>query len=722
MATQNFIRSNTFTSSGGTLLAPYDNVHKFAAIVLDDVERVVIGDSSLDASVTANEISSSRYGIVSRKSNLEVFNSDFTSLDGFSEAWPANFQISNNELKSRSIGIYSLSAFDYNDRKLWIGERNIQGGVGTRVDFRNMNFGVWSDYEMNIEVHYSDFGEGDEDLINGMNSIRIIQPGGKYLAISKDNHFSNYILGLRIFQPTSETSIDIGENIFYKSFPGNTNFVGTGVFIHNWGLTEPALFSIYDNTFGTSVGPDMLSPRIGIRVANIVNSLIIEDNNFNYDFSDVPTDFNTGIWLTNCAKAKLNRNRFENVSSPTNIEDFEQALSGIRIQNSMFTCLDNNTYTYMGQPMRFFGNSVVQSLYNNTMDHFSQGIFLDEAEIGQNIPSWNVANAAGYIDFVNDWRQAPQPDITRRIAGRKIFQLAIDWWHTASGQTDDRYPGGNSSLINAIPISSGVTIFNTSLCIVEDTGEPTVDLTARNANFGGVAADTFRYEVNYANARYEGSLELFMLLKKYPSLLDFNDSSDVSFQDFYEARLNSNFNKVDNVLNYLQESDYGMAGFVLSSISDTCHWETNFKTVIGKYISHITGEKIFDSSDSAYLDSIALLSVYQFGLPVLLARNILDYEIYDTPSGGSRFLQATYKKELPGTLQLIPNPTGNKVQLIVPEKEVILDIVIYDHTGKAVFRGEGNKLLDVHGLSVGIYLVSVKTDVALRQQKLMVVR
>ncbi len=719
---KNYIHSNTFTSSGNTLLAPYNNVHKFAAIVLDDVERVVIGDSSLNTSVSANEISSSRYGVVSHNSSVELFKSNFNDLNGYSEVWPLPFSTPVNELKSRSIGIYALGVFDYNDRHLWVGERTVQNGSVSRNDFRNLDFGIWSDYEMNIEVHHTDFGEGDQDVINGMNAIRIMQPGGKYIAITKDNHFSNYILGLRMFQPTSQTSIDIGENIFYKGFPGNTNFVGTGVFIHNWGLTEPALFAIHDNTFGTSVGQDMLSPRIGIRVANIVNSLIIEDNNFNYNFSDVPADFNTGIWLTNCAKAKVKSNRLENVGSPTNIEDFEQALSGIRIQNSMFTCLDNQTFTFIGQPMRFFGNSVVQSLYNNTMDHFSQGIFLDVAEIGQNIPSVNVANGSGYVDFVNDWIQNSGADFTRRIAGQRKIPGVIDWWHTASGQTDDRFPGGGAALIRERQIPFNTSIFNTSLCIVEDTGEPPVDLTARNANFGGVAADTFRYEANYANARYEGSLELFMLLKKYPSLLDFDDSSDVSFQDFYEARLNSNFNKVVDVMDFLQESDYEMANYVLSSITDTCDWETNFKTVMGRYINHMTGEKIFTGRDSVLLDSIAQLNAYAFGLPVLLARNILDLEIYDTPSGGSRIFQATSTKQLPGTLQLIPNPTGNKVRILIPEQEVILDIVVYDHTGRVVFTGEGNTLLDVHGLSIGVYLVSVKTDVALRQQKLMVVR
>ena len=90
------LRSNTFTSSGGYLLAPYNTVHKFAAIVLDDVERSripyycvryagVIGDSSLDGSLTANVFENSNFGIKSNKSSFELYNNFFrniTMLDG----------------------------------------------------------------------------------------------------------------------------------------------------------------------------------------------------------------------------------------------------------------------------------------------------------------------------------------------------------------------------------------------------------------------------------------------------------------------------------------------------------------------------------------------------------------------------------------------------------------------------------------------------------------
>ena len=72
-----YIRSCTFTSSGNTLLSPYSTVHKFAGIVLNDAERVVIGDSSLSVLVDENIFEKSRFGIFSNKSSFEVFNNSF---------------------------------------------------------------------------------------------------------------------------------------------------------------------------------------------------------------------------------------------------------------------------------------------------------------------------------------------------------------------------------------------------------------------------------------------------------------------------------------------------------------------------------------------------------------------------------------------------------------------------------------------------------------------
>ncbi len=716
-----FLRSNTFTSSGGYLLAPYNTVHKFAAIVLDDVERVVVGDS---ATVLPNVLSGSRYGIVAKKSGVEVFNTTFNDFTSYDESWSPIFPNPLPELRRSSVCIYNLSDFDFNDRHLRVGEREEETNI-THNTFKNADFGIWSDKESNVEVHYSDFGGGDLDEIVGMNCIRINYPGNKSVDVSRENTFSSYRFGVRIWTPLAGTSINVSENDFFNGFSVNNQFTGTGIFINDWGGVQPLSVSIHDNTFGlmsTDPTPTLLFPRIGIRLANIFNTVSVEDNNFSFDFTGVPDDVNTGIWLMNCPKAKIAGNSIENISSPGNIEDFNQQLVGLNIQNSMLTCIDDQQLTYLGQPMRFFGNSNVQSLYNNSMDHFSNGVFLDRAEIGQIIPGVNTAGGSTYVDWVNTWIQPGGADVNRRIAGTKIFPFPIDWWHSASGNTDSDFPGGDASLVNKIPIPSNSTIFQGSLCPVENVDEPPFDLTARNANFGAVAADTARYEEYYNHSRYEASLELFRLLKKYPSMMDFDDDTDTSFQYFYEGYANTNIEKVGEVMDFVQEARYSEALDIVSSLSDTCYWETNFKSVMTRYLQYITGEATFTGSDSLLLDSIAHLNLYAFGLPVQLARNILDLEIYDIPEGESRIAQPVKLKRDTGPLVLIPNPAKQNVHLVVPADEKIEQVLVFDSTGRLVGQETEVNVIDITALLNSIYQVQVNTDVKSRQGKLVILK
>ena len=215
---------------------------------------------------------------------------------------------------------------------------------------------------------------------------------------------------------------------------------------------------------------------------------------------------------------------------------------------------------------------------------------------------------------------------------------------------------------------------------------------------------------------------MFATIKRNPEILDFNDSSDIAFQAFYEYYSGSNLEKAVDVMDYFLLGSYVEAGTILSTISDTLNWEINFKGVMGKCINMLSGEKVFDESDSLYLDSIANLNVYEGGLPVLMARNALKLEIYDAQGGGSRLANFANQKASPGKLKLVPNPAADEVSIILLEDEQLNSVKVFDKLGSIVLSDFNKNKLSIGSLTSGVYMVEANTSSGIKVEKLVVIR
>ena len=64
-------------------------------------------------------------------------------------------------------------------------------------------------------------------------------------------------------------------------------------------------------------------------------------------------------------------------------------LTGIRFENSSNSCIEISTLENLGFGMRFEGTSIVQSLFQNTITNFDEGIHLEDADIGATVGSEN---------------------------------------------------------------------------------------------------------------------------------------------------------------------------------------------------------------------------------------------------------------------------------------------------------------------------------------------
>lgn len=437
-------------------------------------------------------------------------------------------------LQAYSVGIYHLSAFDFNDRKLTVGESFDNDGVtDTRNRFFNINYQLWSKNESNIEIHYSDFGlnDGDAHSTLGSNCILIEYPGDKVVNISNDNQFDHYLQGTAIYEPAQKTEIRVLNNKFYGGVPlTGGGFAGTGVVVSHLTGVRPEFAKVMGNEF-MDAEPYPGFPRIGIRAANIAG-VEIDDNLIQFDFTDPPGFNYSGIWTTNCYAAKIRSNTINNIATPNDISLFDDLLVGVRVENCHLTCIESQELTNLGMGMHFTGNSMVGSLFNNTMENFDEGIHLANAEIGavQGGP-WVFGT---FNDLLNEWIQPNGASVADRIKGVSLFNI-IEWWHSAANTTDPKFPGSPVGLVQANSFPSNITLYSVSQCSEEVENDPPMDLTARNANFGAVAADTARYDPDYwETSKYQSELVLFATLKKNPELLDFNDSSDIAFQAFYQ--------------------------------------------------------------------------------------------------------------------------------------------------------------------------------------------
>ena len=703
----NFIRSNTFTSSGGTLLSPYNNVHKFAAIVLNDVERLVIGDSSLDASVTANEISSSRYGIVSIKSSLETFNNRINDLLTFFEDWPAELPPATSFLKANSVGIYFHSLFDNNDRKLLIGERFDNSGVtDTRNVFTNMGYNVWTENETNAEVHFSDFGNGDEDAVSGTNCILINNPGSKTIEVSEGNNFTNFLNGIRINEPSQNSEISISSNNFFSGLPLNGGgFAGTGIMIsHVSGITPKKMF-ISENVIGGTLESAFGFPRIGIRMANI-NGLEIEENQIQFSLSNTPGFHYSGVWIENCRGAKIRNNRILNIDPPNQLYLMDDLLVGLRVDHSHAACIEENNLEALGQGMRFTGNSIVYSLFKNVMSDFDQGIWLNTADIGS-------SQGSGASTFQNDldnmWFRSNGPSADR-IQGLTMNGVPINWFTRSTSPTDARYPDGDLFVVNPIQIVSNAP--SHSQCPVEDSDDPPYSNNERNAWFGAVTGDSARYDENYYHQfKYVSESVLFSELKRYPTLLDMNDSSDASFQDFFEARLNSNYALVDSIVDLVKSDLLNDALQITEEIYDTNDIEFCVKSVFLLYLNSRISGIDFTSQDTTLLDSIAELNAIINGPGVLMARIILNKEKYDYFSSGSRIISPT-KRETPRVLdiRLYPNPAQDILFISPSQISDDYTITVTDLTGRELLRKTNHLEIATSTLNTGSYLLIYEAE------------
>ncbi len=452
---------------------------------------------------------------------------------------------------------------------------------------------------------------------------------------------------------------------------------------------------------GGTLNSSFLFPRIGIRAAKIYGIKIQDDNQISFNFSSTPPGYYSGIWLQDCNGAKVLGNKVINTNPPSQLYQLNDQLVGLRIDESHGTCIEWNNLEGLGQGMRFYGNSLVYSLFTNSTHGFDQGVFLNSANIGSS-QGWGGVNIKN--DLNNSWDRSIGAT-SDRIQGQTLNGVPINWYTRSTGPTDPRYPDGDPSVVNPFPIIS--TAPSHSQCPIEFSDVPPYDHTARNAWFGSITGDSARYdEYYYKQFKYVSESVLFSELKRYPALLAMDDSADASFQDFYEDRLNSNYALFDSLIVLINNDLHADALQLVEAINDTNDIEFCLKSVFQIYLNSRINGVDFSSQDTTLLDSIAELNAITTGPGVLMARILLNKEIYDYLSSGSRIFSPTKKKQTNVLdLHIYPNPTRSLLFVRPNLISEYFSITIADITGRMLLKKTDQFQIETSPLNSGSYFL-----------------
>ncbi|MBK9400468.1 MAG: T9SS type A sorting domain-containing protein [Bacteroidetes bacterium] len=683
------IHSNTYSSSGNLLMAPYDNVHKFAAIRLNDVERFVLGDST--SATLRNEISKSMFGVQFYNSGFECYNTGFDDINIY-EGW-----------SSRGIAGSAIFGSQFNsgaDRNILIGATLATST--TKNVFRNSENGIYIKGDATLKVFNNLFGDDDVDFrIRGL-GINAIENRSKQIYITRSNVFDNYNVGARVFDIGAEVICHIGENVFNNAALINTtSFEGTAIHVSNplaWRIPAQETFlninprvRIFNNIIGSN--SQVEQARIGI-FSSLIWKPAIEENEINFH-RDNQTVFpnGIGIWMQGCALATIRSNSIQQVGTQHPLMD---NLIGILSDNNIVPCISSHdqaggrAFKDLGYGVQFRGNHGWASFSLNEFDNCESGVLFDLGWIG------TQGNANRTDD--NRWID----NSTARVDGITSFPGTFAPWYFDPLLDDEFEPNGSAvSTINSTSIDDPI------LCPLLQTA------AARNQSYGYVIGDSARYDESYAQAfTYNGKISTYKALRLDTTMLVLDDNADDSFVEFYQEFNQSNVQHFDNVTYYAQNGDYALALETLSAIDDTNSQESALKSVHYIYSNRKYSAIVYTSTDTTYLDSVALCNSLITGDASFMSRNILFKEVHDAPlESNLRMMNPTLDKADNSLNYFIyPNPTRQTCTIINNNQLFNGWVMICDIQNRILSQFYSNGTFDVDRLNDGTYFIHLQRE------------
>ncbi|MCO6500738.1 MAG: T9SS type A sorting domain-containing protein [Vicingus serpentipes] len=683
------------TSPGNTLKVPRSNQRTSVGVEITDVANIQMGDPAFGS----NSFDNMDFGITNVRSNLSVFNNNFTNI-----ITPPNSACPTPPTPCILPGIAIWSSGDVNNA------HTIDVGDGTALatnTFNNCTEGVRVEDRTTVNILNNSFIDvrngifitncieqpitvNDNTLNNFSNAILCFDNRTGNIEIDNNNLIGNPTVALTL-------GIAVQEVIFYSNLSSGDEIRITNNTIDNirtgiWATTiADDLLLVEGNTI-TNIKDIGISafPSYGIRVENCVNSEIVENN----------------IWPVIAATAAAT-----------------DRVRGVDVTLSGNTLMNNNTITEFGSGIIMRGVNINSSIRCNVLDQCQRGFFLETATIGTQGSSTNPSD--------NQWFGTAQFDIVSNSLG-----IDPDWFIRGDA-------GGSVPAVNFNP-----TLDPTDAVLLQTpvTGAPF------NCNAAGQCSSPSNC-LQQALLLFVNNQVVFPTLQEEnmqfakefaysammanDSIMNMGTPEDTAIlQHFFDSVKTTAIGQLVTVGQLLCNSDYAQAHGLNASIVPNNLMESNQQSCNAIYCLWAAGNELTTAQFNE-VEGIAAQCPLLGGKAVFAARTMLQllsdstYE-YDDSNCGTASSQgssesskkgekvqeeielgnSTFSKEAKFTLY--PNPTNGNMfleySLGVAEKGVLQ---IVDVTGKLqesfpLTSGANNMLkLNLVDYENGIYLYKV---------------
>lgn len=312
--------------------------------------------------------------------------------------------------------------------------------------------------------------------------------GKMNLEIKSINSFYDYKYGIWLTNSKPYKSFLINNNDFFNfdaNITSTANYEGTAITVLQPFLTIVPGAEISENNIGRYntdlTVPAQTQPRNGI-VVSLMKNIKVAENAVKFKINTATPAFNYhGIWLQQCAYARVYNNEVTNTVSnfPAGVR---AALIGIDMNDCNNTCIEGSEISKMGIGIRFIGNSNVQSLYANEINYYDTAYYLVNAFIGT-----SVGRGSPPIIMNNIWTR-PGFSGTYLTSGRVDGSVqgggVIDWYYQSS--TNGEYtPTGPIVVQNLLSTYTAKSLCPPSTRYI-DFDDPPYTSNLRNADYGPV--------------------------------------------------------------------------------------------------------------------------------------------------------------------------------------------------------------------------------------------
>ncbi len=531
-----------------------------------------------------------------------------------------------------------------------------------------------------------------------------------YATTIMNNEFNDVNLGINVDNIIG-SDLTINDNTFNNptyNFDPNPSTVlfynhRTAIKVQN-PIAAPAIKAeIYGN--------NITNFRIGIHTLNTpeinigtdVAGTLIAGNTIEFDKTTFPlTNYYEGIWLQNCAGAKVANN---SVFNSTENEDLN--FRGLDIETSADCFLNCNDIDKIGVAINIYDDCGVTKLRSNTMSNFFTGVWLN----GPNGASIDIdqGDAATQDSWGNEWNWQAAPSL--KVDGAGYGGAQTNWYYEgsdANGNTFSPRPW-NANIVNPIPATGTAG----SLCTSFFRTTPN-----RHENFGPVVGDSAIYAESEDNSRYLATQNSYIAMKNDSTLVFRGDSLDVDFESFFLRMDSSNVGKFQKVRE-LATNWPDSAKVINALIADSNDIEFNLKTFNTLYFDKLIYGTEMNSTDSTFLDGLLSGSYITVGESFYNAAAAQSREIH--PGSYSLRLGSTVLPD-PITavpvpkqaIKIFPNPANSsiKVELLDADDKIIL-IELYSSLGNLIISKTCNSNLfelNIQSYQEGLYKLRAFTQ------------